>query len=47
MVTVAATAPPRAVLRELPRFSLATATFAVASSMIGTSVLTTSGFAVY
>lgn len=33
--------------REGPRFGLATATFVVVSSMIGTGVLTTSGFTVY
>ena len=32
---------------EAPRFGLATATFVVVSSMIGTGVLTTSGFTVY
>jgi APA family basic amino acid/polyamine antiporter len=32
---------------EGPRFGLATATFVVVSSMIGTGVLTTSGFTVY
>lgn len=40
--TPAAEAPP-----EGPRFGLATATFVVVSSMIGTGVLTTSGFTVY
>jgi basic amino acid/polyamine antiporter, APA family len=32
---------------EGPRFGLATATFVVVSSMLGTGVLTTSGFTVY
>ena len=40
--TRAREAPP-----EGPRFGLATATFVVVSSMIGTGVLTTSGFTVY
>ena len=35
-------APP-----EGPRFGLATATFVVVSSMVGTGVLTTSGFTIY
>ena len=34
-------------MAEGPRFGLATATFVVVSSMIGTGVLTTSGFTVY
>ena len=34
-------------MREGPRFGLATATFVVVSSMIGTGVLTTSGFTVF
>jgi basic amino acid/polyamine antiporter, APA family len=40
-------APARAAPPEGPRFGLATATFVVVSSMIGTGVLTTSGFTVY
>ncbi len=39
--------PAREASREGPRFGLATATFVVVSSMIGTGVLTTSGFTVY
>ena len=41
------TAPAREAPPEGPRFGLATATFVVVSSMIGTGVLTTSGFTVY
>jgi basic amino acid/polyamine antiporter, APA family len=40
-------AVPREALSDGPRFGLATATFVVVSSMIGTGVLTTSGFTVY
>jgi APA family basic amino acid/polyamine antiporter len=41
------TASAREASPEGPRFGLATATFVVVSSMIGTGVLTTSGFTVY
>ena len=41
MACVTATAPAREAAREGPRFGLATATFVVVSSMIGTGVLTT------
>jgi basic amino acid/polyamine antiporter, APA family len=47
MVSATETAPAREVASEGPRFGLATATFVVVSSMIGTGVLTTSGFTVY
>src|SRR5580692_6023789 len=47
MVSATVTAPAGVVLREGPRFGPATATFVVVSSMIGTGVLTTSGFTVY
>jgi len=47
MVRVTATAPAREAPPEGQRFGLATATFVVVSSMIGTGVLTTSGFTVY
>jgi basic amino acid/polyamine antiporter, APA family len=40
-------AVPREAPSDGPRFGLATATFVVVSSMIGTGVLTTSGFTVY
>jgi APA family basic amino acid/polyamine antiporter len=40
-------APAREAAAGGPRFGLATATFVVISSMIGTGVLTTSGFTVY
>ena len=40
-------APAREAPSSGPRFGLATATFVVISSMIGTGVLTTSGFTVY
>ena len=47
MVSVRETASAREASAEGPRFGLATATFVVVSSMIGTGVLTTSGFTVY
>ena len=47
MVSATETAPARKAPAEGPRFGLATATFVVVSSMIGTGVLTTSGFTVY
>ena len=47
MVSATETAPAREATPEGPRFGLATATFVVVSSMIGTGVLTTSGFTVY
>jgi hypothetical protein len=47
MVSATVTAPAREAVRGGPRFGLATATFVVVSSMIGTGVLTTSGFTVY
>ncbi len=47
MESATETAPPREAPPEGPRFGLATATFVVVSSMIGTGVLTTSGFTVY
>jgi hypothetical protein len=47
MVHATVTAPARVVVREGPRFGLATATLVVVSSMIGTGVLTTPGFTVY
>src|SRR5262249_49233064 len=47
MVSATETAPAREAPPEGPRFGLATATFVVVSSMIGTGVLTTSGFTVY
>ncbi len=47
MASATATAPARKAPPEGPRFGLATATFVVVSSMIGTGVLTTSGFTVY
>jgi basic amino acid/polyamine antiporter, APA family len=42
-----ATEPNSVAGRKAPAFGLATATFVVVSSMIGTGVLTTSGFTVY
>ena len=47
MASATESAPAREAPREIPRFGLATATFVVISSMIGTGVLTTSGFTVY
>ena len=47
MVSATETTMAREMLREGPRFGLLTATFVVVSSMIGTGVLTTSGFTVY
>ena len=47
MVSATETAPAREAPSDGPRFGLATATFVVVSSMIGTGVLTTSGFTVY
>ena len=47
MVSATVTAPVREAPAEGPRFGLATAIFVVVSSMIGTGVLTTSGFTVY
>ena len=47
MACVTETAPTREAPMDGPRFGLATATFVVISSMIGTGVLTTSGFTVY
>ena len=47
MVSATEAAPAREAVRGGPRFGLATATFVVVSSMIGTGVLTTSGFTVY
>ena len=47
MVSATETTIDREMLREGPRFGLLTATFVVVSSMIGTGVLTTSGFTVY
>ena len=47
MATATEAAPARESPRDGPRFGLATATFVVVSSMIGTGVLTTSGFTVY
>jgi APA family basic amino acid/polyamine antiporter len=46
-VTETETARARGATPEGPRFGLATASFVVVSSMIGTGVLTTSGFTVY
>lgn len=47
MVSATEGVPTRNATAEVPRFGLATATFVVVSSMIGTGVLTTSGFTVY
>ena len=47
MVMATEKAPALAVTTGGPRIGLATATFVVVSSMIGTGVLTTSGFTVY
>src|SRR3954470_21115637 len=47
MESATETAPDRRAPAGAPRFGLATATFVVVSSMIGTGVLTTSGFTVY
>jgi basic amino acid/polyamine antiporter, APA family len=47
MACVTETVPARETPVDGPRFGLATATFVVISSMIGTGVLTTSGFTVY
>jgi APA family basic amino acid/polyamine antiporter len=47
MKSATETTPAREAPRGGPRFGLATATFVVISSMIGTGVLTTSGFTVY
>jgi basic amino acid/polyamine antiporter, APA family len=47
MVSATEPATAREAPPESPRFGLATATFVVVSSMIGTGVLTTSGFTVY
>jgi basic amino acid/polyamine antiporter, APA family len=47
MASATETAPARNAPPEDLRFGLATATFVVVSSMIGTGVLTTSGFTVY
>ncbi len=47
MVFATETVPAREAPPDGPRFGLATATFVVISSMIGTGVLTTSGFTVY
>src|SRR3954452_12751721 len=47
MESATETSPDRPAPAGAPRFGLATATFVVVSSMIGTGVLTTSGFTVY
>jgi APA family basic amino acid/polyamine antiporter len=47
MACATETAPIHEAPADGPRFGLATATFVVVSSMIGTGVLTTSGFTVY
>lgn len=47
MAVATEAAPAREAPADGPRFGLATATFVVVSSMIGTGVLTTSGFTVY
>ncbi len=47
MVSATETIPAHDVPPKGPRFGLMTATFVVVSSMIGTGVLTTSGFTVY
>ena len=47
MASVPEVVPAREASPQVPRFGLATATFVVVSSMIGTGVLTTSGFTVY
>jgi basic amino acid/polyamine antiporter, APA family len=47
MVLTSESATAREAPPQGPRFGLATATFVVVSSMIGTGVLTTSGFTVY
>ncbi len=47
MESATETTPVREPQSEGPRFGMATATFVVVSSMIGTGVLTTSGFTVY
>ena len=47
MASAAETVPVREAATDGPRFGLATATVVVIASMIGTGVLTTSGFTVY
>jgi basic amino acid/polyamine antiporter, APA family len=47
METATQEAPAQEALPDGPRFGLATAIYVVVSSMIGTGVLTTSGFTVY
>src|SRR3954463_6048514 len=47
MESATETAPDRRAPAGAPRFGAATATFVVVSSMVGTGVLTTSGFTIY